>query len=173
MGVWGELLEVCEPQKWPAPYAVPGGPSRSPVPGHPQVPEHQLPSRAWQHRATPTPCLGHSLASMWWRAQAWLTGPWTRWACGSGSLERRSPGAAGNRPSRPPGPRAASPAQPSQALENISETSAAEHFPVYLLPNTGIWEPAEREIRNKCGGGLDRNSAAALPRGPRGPWASR
>lgn len=68
-----------------------------------------------------------------------------------------------------------SPAQPSQALENISETShsAAEHFPVYLLPNTGIWEPVEREIRNKCGGGLDRNSSASFPRGPRGPWASR
>lgn len=49
---------------------------------------------------------------------------------------------------------------PSQALDNISEASPsdAEHFAVYLLPNAGIWEPAEREIRTKCGGGLDRNS---------------
>lgn len=98
-------------------------------------------------------------------------GPRTRWACISEELgeeisrRRWEPTA---RPGRQPSPA-------SRALENISETShsAAEHFPVYLLPNTGIWEPAEREIRNKCGGGLDRNCADALARGPRGPPASR
>lgn len=52
------------------------------------------------------------------------------------------------------------PPHPSQALGNISETSRSDaaRFAVYLLPNAGIWEPAEREIRTKCGGGLDRNS---------------
>lgn len=49
---------------------------------------------------------------------------------------------------------------PSQALGKISKTGRndAERFAVYLLPNAGVWEPAEREIRTKCGGGLDRNS---------------
>ncbi|CAN0517695.1 unnamed protein product [Rangifer tarandus platyrhynchus] len=60
----------------------------------------------------------------------------------------------------------------SQALGNISETSRSdvEHFAVYLLPNAGIWEPAEREIRTKCGGGLDRNSgrSRSLTTGPLG-----
>lgn len=135
-------------------------------------PGHPLPSRAWRLWATPTPCPPphhHHMDILWARHQV---------GCGLGSLERRSPGPLG---STPPGLQASrprrqpAPAQPSPALESISETSrrAAENCPVDSLPNTGIREPAEREIRNKCGGGLDRNSAAALARGPRGPWASR
>lgn len=61
---------------------------------------------------------------------------------------------------------------PSQALGKISKTgrSDAERFAVYLLPNAGVWEPAEREIRTKCGGGLDRNSGRSARRtmGPLG-----
>ena len=72
----------------------------------------------------------------------------------------------GSRPLQPPTP------TPSQALGKISKTgrSDAERFAVYLLPNAGIWEPAEREIRAKCGGGLDRNSGHSRSRmaGPLG-----
>ena len=72
----------------------------------------------------------------------------------------------GSRPLQPPTP------TPSQALGKISKTgrSDAERFTVYLLPNAGIWEPTEREIRAKCGGGLDRNSGRSRSRtaGPLG-----
>ena len=72
----------------------------------------------------------------------------------------------GSRPLQPPTP------TPSQALGKISKTgrSDAERFTVYLLPNAGIWEPTEREIRAKCGGGLDWNSGRSRSRtaGPLG-----
>lgn len=78
-------------------------------------PGHPLPSRAWRLWATPTPCPPphhHHMDILWARHQV---------GCGLGSLERRSPGATGKYPSRPPGLQAPPPARPGPAQPSSGE----------------------------------------------------
>lgn len=64
------------------------------------------------------------------------------------------------------------PHRPPPRLWIMSRPAAVQlSASVYLLRSAGIWEPAEREMRNKCGAGLDRNSARprSCGRRPRAP----
>lgn len=180
-GVWEELLEVQEPQKRPAKW-------HSPVAfwGTLSVSRSQselaqgIHGQRWMPAPQPHPTgqRGPHAAGILWPgnrvgtglahhpapqapAQAAFTEPWAEHGAGG----RRS--AAGGSPqphSRLPAP---------SRLWMTSRPAAARRGLPLCATSAGIWEPAEREMRNKCAPGLDRNPAALAPAGSAGPRAPR